>query len=231
MSYSVALLNFEGPLDLLLQLIERSELSIAEISLAQVTEQYLAYIDKLPQLDPVELHQFLELAAKLLHLKSQVLLAEQIDSELEEEISELAEQLEQYRHYQKATIYINGLLRQPMRSWQRETRANLPLEKVPDPQLDAQALNQAFRTAMSKLPVMTQESLQVEVHLEDMMVRITKQLQKQGEVHLNALMQPLRNRLEAMVLFLALLELLKSGEVSVQQHNQFDDIIIEAAKG
>ncbi len=226
MSYSVALLNFEGPLDLLLQLIERSELSITEISLAGVTEQYLAYIEELHDLDPLELNQFVELAAKLAYIKSLALLPRTDETIADEEISELAEQLEQYRHYQKATNYLNDLLRAPQRSWSRTKRESLPVEQIPDPELNIDTLSQTFADALARLPMIDSDNLQASFTIEEMMERVLSFSKQTVPASLSKLLSSCHSRTEAVVLFLALLELLKGGVLAVDQHKQFGDIII-----
>ena len=90
--------NFEGPLDLLLQLIEKEELDITEVSLLQVTEQYLDYLEKVEDKKPDELADFLLIAAKLLYIKSRVLLPE-LEMDEEENATDLAVQLKMYKKY------------------------------------------------------------------------------------------------------------------------------------
>jgi segregation and condensation protein A len=226
MSYQVALLNFEGPLDLLLQLIERSEVEITEISLASVTEQYLQHIGQLSNLDPLELNQFVELAAKLMYIKSLALLPSMESEEAEQEISELAEQLERYRHYQKATNYLNQLLRAPKRSWHREQKVSLPPDKLPDPTIDLETLNQFFQSAIARLPVNDETNLEAEVSIDQMIERIRSYVHQTVPASLSHLLRTAKTRMEALVLFLALLELIKEGTLAVEQHNQFDDIVM-----
>src|SRR3989344_5914455 len=101
--YSLKLEKFEGPLDLLLQLIERQELNITEVSLAAVTEQYLVYLSEHNDIAHEDLADFLVVAAKLLLLKSRLLLPELFVDDEEEAGTSLAEQLAVYRLYVKAS--------------------------------------------------------------------------------------------------------------------------------
>lgn len=112
-SYQVKLTDFtfEGPLDLLLQLIERNELPITEIALAQICDEYLSYIGQLAEINPSELADFLVVATRLLYLKSQALLPVQNQrngdsSETEEESEDLVEQLREYKQMKEAARFL-----------------------------------------------------------------------------------------------------------------------------
>ncbi|MBW3538022.1 segregation/condensation protein A [Candidatus Parcubacteria bacterium] len=230
MPYQVALLNFEGPLDLLLQLIERSELEITQISLADVTEQYLEYIERLNRLDPEELNRFLELASRLVYIKSLALLPGTADRVDETEISELAEQLAEYRRYQKATEYLKRLLAEGRRSWSRPPEAAardaVAAGELPaPPNLELEPLRRAFAAALAKLPpAATDATLGRTVSLTEMTERIRRWARPGRATGLGQLLRTAADRMEVLVLFLALLELVKSGHIRVSQSGQFDDI-------
>ena len=98
--YEVKLEQFQGPLDLLLQLIEKQEMDITEVSLAQVADSYIEYINQMGQLNPEEVADFLVVASKLIYIKSKVLLPE---LDLEEEGIDLEKQLKMYKEYYQAT--------------------------------------------------------------------------------------------------------------------------------
>ncbi|HSH31653.1 MAG TPA: segregation/condensation protein A [Candidatus Saccharimonadales bacterium] len=230
MTYHIALLNFEGPLDLLLQLIERSQLQITEISLAGVTEQYLAYIGQINDLHPAELNRFIELASKLIYIKSLALLPAATGPADEAELTELAEQLAEYRQYQKATAYLKSLLAQGKRSWSRPPQATMQSTEATTwlpapPNLELELLQQAFAAALAKLPpAQPNTTLSRKVSLEEMTKRIRQVMRSGRQSHLSQLVEVAADRMEALVLFLALLELVKSGQLQVSQDNQFDDI-------
>ena len=232
MTYQVALLNFEGPLDLLLQLIERSDLEITQIPLADVTSQYLDYIGQLPLLNPTELNQFLELASRLIYLKSLALLPVQAEVENDEDLTDLAEQLEQYRHYQKATRYLEQLLKGHERSWTRETSPVLPPDKLPLPTITLPHLEKAFNDAVASLPKIetTREPMEA-VSLEEMTNRIQDWLEQSEEaIALEQLFARMQTRTELVVAFIALLELTRLQTISVSQGQQFGAIIISRNK-
>ncbi|MGC8874517.1 MAG: segregation and condensation protein A, partial [Chloroflexia bacterium] len=114
--YQVDLGIFQGPLDLLLHLIEKEELDITRVALAQVTDQYLDHIARMPRRDPAELSAFLVVAVKLLWIKAQALLPRPPSSEPEEEDDgeALLRQLQEYRRYKQAA--------QQLRTWMEEGR-------------------------------------------------------------------------------------------------------------
>jgi segregation and condensation protein A len=225
MSYNVALLNFEGPLHLLLQLIEQSELAITEISLAEVTGQYLEYVNQLHNLDPAELNQFIDLAARLIHIKSQALLPTLAAPELEEDISELTAQLAEYQRYQKATEYLNRLLKSNATSWSRPATVAVP-ERMPLPTIQLPDLQQAFNEAMARLPEAVEaEYVPPAVTIEQMMDHITASV-RQRQTSVKELLAGLTSRVEAVVMFLGLLELIRHKTVSVAQETPFSDIMV-----
>lgn len=229
MPYQVALLNFEGPLDLLLQLIEKSDLEITDITISEVTSQYLTYIEQLPSINPIELNQFLDLAARLIYLKSVALLPSSASSEDLEDFTDLAEQLEQYRHYQKATQYLDQLLKQSHRSWPREAQTELPPHKLPLPNVTMQALERAFADCLAALPTPQPMSQASSISLEEMTKRMKVWLSSQSSgARLTEFIRTLADRLELTVAFIALLELVRQHMVGVSQDQLYGDIIISS---
>ncbi len=228
MAYQVALLNFEGPLDLLLQLIERSDLEITEISLSQVTGQYLTYTKQLPALEPTELNQFLELAARLIYLKSLALLPLQQSNEMTEDVADLTQQLQQYRTYQNAGRHLDGLLRQNRFSKTREITQVLPAHKLPMPNITTTLLEQSFANALANLPKTGVHPVHtIGITLIEMTERICSWLRdSNGTTPLGQFLARLTSRTELVVAFIALLELARNKTISVSQDNLFGDIII-----
>lgn len=225
MSYQVELLNFEGPLDLLMQLIERSELDVTEISLSEVTEQYLGYIDQIEDLDPEQLNWFIGLAARLLHIKSLALLPGALDQETDIEVEELKEQLERYRHYQKAAVYLHQLLERGS-SWERPVKPVVAPASLPLPRLSLVELERVFASALSRLEEEPPETVLEKVpSLEEMVLRV-EHYRRHGEGNLTQLVASCRSRIEAVVLFMAILELVRTGEIQVAQSDQFGDMIL-----
>jgi segregation and condensation protein A len=226
--YTVALLNFEGPLDLLLQLIERSDMEITEISLSDITSQYLQYIAELPALGTTELNQFLELASRLIYLKSIALLPLTPTQEIDSEISELTDQLAQYQNYQVAANYLKQLISRGGRSWPRQATPILPLKKLPMPNVNTKQLQEYFTKVMANLPESPPETTySQEITLTEMSNYLSSWLAKQSKpTPLTIFLQPFKKRQELIVSFMALLELIRLGDIIVSQEKIFGDILV-----
>lgn len=223
MGYQVELLNFEGPLDLLLQLIERSKLDVTEIALATVTEQYLLYVDSITDIQPSELNGFIEVAAKLLHIKSQALLPSFDAPEIEDNSDDLNRQLAEYRKYQTAAKLLGQRLDEGIRSWER------PVVSAPSygmPSVSLEQLRQAFQLAIKRMPAEPTAIASPKVNLGEMMDRVRLACKERLSFTLNTLTSQAHNRMELVVLFLALLELLRLKEIRVVQAQAFGDIML-----
>lgn len=224
MSYQVALLNFEGPLDLLLQLIERAEMEITNISLADLTTQYLDYIGQINGLEPDELNRFLSVAARLIYIKSLALLPQAAVAEDEEAI-DLNRQLSEYARYQKAANSLRQLLQ--LREVSYERAASPPAVERPLPKLQIDQLRQVYGQMVAKLP--QQAAVNAErLSIEQAISRLRAKLGRQTEIELAELFNDAGDRATALVFFLALLELLKNQVVAVSQDGQFQPIRVRA---
>lgn len=224
MSYQVALLNFEGPLDLLMQLIERSQLKITEIALSDITEQYLTYIEQLEDLDPLELNQFVELASKLMFIKSRELIPTLSPDETEADIeTELSQQLNRYAHYRKAAAYLEHLLSRGQQTWNRPAPIIKPA--VPPPSnLSLAELESLFRQALAHQQPAGRVQISRLPKTEELIARIEQA--NDQKISFGELLASAHSRLELVMLFSVLLELLKQQRISVHQESQFGDIII-----
>lgn len=226
--YTVALLNFEGPLDLLLQLIERSDVEITEISLSDITAQYLDYLHKLPNLGPTELNQFLELASRLIYLKSVALLPISQNPQLEVAMADLTEQLAGYQKYQSAALYLERLIQGGQQTWTRQITAQLSPSKLPLPNVSLESLQATFNKAISSLPqTYAQPPSAKTITLAQMNLRLTSWLSHQTKnATLSSFLAELTNQSELIVAFMTLLELIKQQLVTVSQNDGFGDILI-----
>lgn len=222
-SYQVALLNFEGPLDLLLQLVEGKQLDVTAISLGTVTEQYTTYLTQLETHDPSELNQFVELATRLSYIKSLALLPASRD-EGEAEVASLRQELEEYRRYKQAASYLNSLIEAGVRSHTRTpTERALPVElEAGDLSLDQLAT--AFTDVLRRLPPVA-AGMGESITLEEMSARLLGYATARPKP-LRPFLEDLADRLELIVAFLALLELTKDAQLTVSQASQFDDMMV-----
>lgn len=232
--YRVDLPDFSGPLDLLLSLIEQEEMDITKIALAQVTDQYLAHLDDLRQTDPDELSDFLVIAAKLILIKSEMLLPRPppiLAEEAEEDVGdELARQLIIYKRFKELAAHLRDVEEQGRRSFVRV----VPQIKV-EPKLipgegNIKALLAAARRAMTIKPeppaVDEMVSRQI-VTIGQQMSRIWQLIATKKQIAFQELLSQNRNKIEVIVTLLAILELIKRRIVDVGQTNHFGNIIIE----
>jgi segregation and condensation protein A len=233
--YRLALDVFEGPLDLLLHLIERQELDITAISLVQVTDQYMAYVQQLEHVDAETLADFLVIAARLLLIKSRALLPRPpaIIGEEEEDAGEaLARQLREYKRFKLVAQGLSAREAAGLMSFVRlapppRLQSHIDLEGVT---LDA--LLQAVRAALMVTPpappvndVVRPFTITVAQRARAIMERA-----QAGQVFtFRSLLAEAPSRLEIVVTLLALLELLKRRRVRVSQPELFGEIVIEAA--
>lgn len=231
MPKEVQLHNFTGPLDLLLQLIETQELPITEVSLSQVAEQFLAYLEEVEERLPEELADFLVVATKLLLIKSQALLPYlQLDQE-EEDPNELAAQLRMYKKYVQATEVIQKRLEQRQFLYPKPTTKMIP-ETVfaPPAGIGTPELRQLFIDVLARLePVVKipKTAIQKVVSLREKLGQIQQLLTKQVTMNFHELLADAKDPEEVVVTFLAILELVKQHSVAVKQEGSFANIKIQ----
>lgn len=230
--YQVVLPVFEGPLHLLLHLIEREELDITQVSLAQITNQYLDYLAQLSQRDPGNLADFLVVAAKLLLIKSRVLLPQPPALPLpeEEDVGEdLVRQLIEYRKYREAGRWLQELEERGLQSYVR--LADVPaLERSVDlGDVSLDDLLAAVREVLAiKPPAPSVNSTvpPITITIADQMVLIERETAGGRAASFRGLLERAASRLEVIVTLLALLELVKQLRVVMRQDRPFGDIQI-----
>ncbi len=228
-SYTVLLPVYEGPLDLLLELIERAELDITRISLAQVTDQYLEYLRLIPTPDLADLASFLVVAARLLQIKSEALLPRPPTRQPGEEDpgDALARQLIAYKKYKQVAVLLAEREAAGLR-----THLRLAPPPAADPKLDPTGLTlDALRRAMVEMladaargPVLDEVVRPPVVRIRDKIRLLLEALRLNGRTTFRNMLARAGSRLEIVVSFLAVLELVKRQQVVVQQAELFGDI-------
>lgn len=226
--YQVRLEKFEGPLALLLQLIEGEKLSITEISLSQVTESYLAHL-KTQKIAEEELADFLVIAAKLLLLKSKQLLPDlTLD---EEEGLGLEEQLRMYREFVEAAKKIEGLIKKKNFAFFRQ--AVLKPEGMgffPPRGFKAEKMKKVFEEVLERLRPfleLPQATLERTISIKEKIQQIQNLLRNGSVMGFQEILKNVKSRTEIIVSFLALLELVKQRTVVVSQESVFEEIVIK----
>ena len=149
-NYNIKLENFEGPLDLLLSLINESKLDISEISLAKITDQYLHYIKDNESLEIGEIADFLLIASKLIYIKSKLLLPDLINAQDEEDTKELERQLKIYKEYYEARKIIGKMILKKNFSYSRTTKlVKIKKSFIPPEKLKIEELEKRFEKLTS----------------------------------------------------------------------------------
>ncbi len=229
--YTVKIGQFEGPLDLLLNLIEKEKLDITEISLAQVTDEFLSYIQN-SQVSPQELVEFLAVACQLLWLKSKFLLPE-LFSEEEQEESSLVLKLKIYQTYREAGKKISKLNRENKFSLSRQNWPSDILQKLNfSLNITPSLLERELKRMLSVL-ASAKEKQAVHLRLKTISLKkkigeILSLLSQKRFLVLNKVFEKKRKE-EIIVLILAVLELSKRRMVSIEQKELFSPITVTKA--
>ena len=231
-SYSVETPVYEGPLDLLLQLIERAELDITRLSLALVTDQFLQYIRNLPDKLAEEVSAFLVIAARLVQIKSEALLPRPPMREAGEEDpgDALARQLIIYKRYRQIADQLGQRETAGMHTYLRLAPPPMIEETVDMSGLTLDDLIMAAQAILSQarnLPGLNGVVPPPRVTIREKVTLITRILRQNKQVTFRSLLQAHSDRLEIVVTFLAVLELIKRHLVQVSQGGLFGDISIE----
>lgn len=231
MTYAVRLEQFEGPLELLLQLIEKEKLDITRVSLAKVADQYLDYLRQEQSLPLESLAQFLSIAARLILLKSRALLPLLVFTEEEEEsLVDLEWQLREYARYREASQTLGRLFAEHQVSYPRERTLRFAEGMFfPPEELSMSDLETAFITVLGTMtfspPLEETEMAQV-IKIEEKMELFRQTLLERVETSFQSLTATVNNRVELIVSFLALLQLIKERVVQVEQKEFFGEIAI-----
>jgi segregation and condensation protein A len=230
--YTVATPIYEGPLDLLLQLIERDELDITKVSLARVTNPFLDYVRQLEKHQADQVSIFLTVAARLMQIKSEALLPRPVEREPGEEDpgEELIRQLLAYKRYKEIASILEERESIGLRTFVR-----LAPPPKGDPQLDLSGMTVddltlaafAVYTALARIQPINNIVRAPRVTLRDKIGQIVEKLQVGQKTTFKKLVGKHPNRLDVVVTFLAMLELIKQFRIRATQEKLFSEIEIE----
>ncbi len=226
------LLQFEGPLDLLLSLIEERKLDITQIALAEVTEQFLGYIKHLEKIDPTVLADYLAIAAKLLVIKSRAILPSlEIEKEEEEDIGiDLESRLLLYKQFKEVAKYLKKLDNRKTQSFTRNLIFAEKINFYPDPDITTKKLHSAILHVLSglkELDNLPKAKIKEVISIQEKIDHLKKYLSQQVETKLSDLLKTAKNKTEIIVTFLALLELIKQKIFTADQEALFTDVVIK----
>ncbi len=232
--YQVELDLFRGPLYLLLQLIERAELDITAVSLAQVTGQFLAYVQKIQEMDLRPLADFMVVASRLIYIKSRALLPGQ--QEVEEEGEEeddgeaLARRIREYKLFRDKAAYLSELLSQKRQMFVRPAASPAINRRLELDGVDKWSLRDAIRAVergerpeISEVHIVTPHPITIHQQIG----RLKRLLGRVKKLSFRRFIRRARSRTEIVVSFLAVLEMIRRREVKAEQEKPFGDILLE----
>jgi len=227
----VALDAFSGPLDLLLHLIQRDEIDIYDIPIAHITAQYLGHLELMQELDLEIAGEYIVMAASLIRIKAQMLLPSPSKEEAAEEVDpreELVRRLVEYRKFKMAAEFLREHeARRAARFARSVDLPELPPEEHPIGDVSVFDLVSLLKRLVERLPEDATHDVDLEpVHLEDRMELLRARLLVQREVAFSEYVKDMRTRLGLVVSFMAILELMKLGEVFTRQEATFGEIYI-----
>ena len=236
-AFALDLPRFQGPLALLLHLIERRELDITEVSLVAVAEQYLAHVRAGDGIDLGALASFISMGARLLLLKSRALLPpdpdEGEDEDEDRDPQSLLDALVEYRRYRRAAEHLRGLEDEHRSAYRREAA---PPEVPPASGLDGVTTDQLyalFRDALARLPkeAPPPELERESVLLRDRVALLAERLERERTVSFRELIGAATSRLVVIVDFLAVLDLIRRGFLEARQDGAFGEITLARIEG
>ena len=245
MGIPVKLQVFEGPLDLLLHLIDKNKIDIYDIPIVEITNQYMEYIRAMQEKDLNIMSEFLLMAATLLDIKCKMLLPVEVNEEGEEEDprQELVEKLLQYKMYKYMSYELKDRQLDGERLLFKEETLPDEVKEYKEPvNLDAllegvtlSKLHAVFQDVMKKQynkidPVRSVfgKIEKEEVTVEEKMDYLQEYIQSHRQFRFRELLQKQSSKIQIVVTFLAILELMKTGMIVVEQENTFDEIVITA---
>ncbi len=227
MNYQVTTGDFDGPLALLLSLIEKRELDISQVSLASITEEYVKHIEEVEVIAPNELADFLVIASRLLYIKSKALLPE-IELEMDEEGVGLADQLRMYQKYAKAAERLEAMLMDGSEAY-KGPRMQVMIEEFSPPEaLSTNDLRDSITSLIQRVKPyveLPQRMMERTITVEEKITSLKKNIARKAKAYFHELAHN-GSRSDLVTSFLALLELLKQNIVRVEQQNIFEDIAI-----
>lgn len=232
--FSIKTTVFEGPLELLLDLVEKRKLLINDISLASVTDEYMRHVSEMQEMSLPNTTQFISLAATLLLVKSKSLLPVlELSEEEETSIEDLEERLKKYRVIRDAAVTIQAAFGGKIMYAPQFTPPKEPIF-IPDGLCSLTSLSEAITNVIRDLPKKenpAKAKIKVLISLEEMMDKLKARITANMNTKFSELHAGEKEKKVVIVGFLAILELFKQGNLIVNQYSRFSDIEIELDRG
>ncbi|MGE5493878.1 MAG: segregation and condensation protein A [Burkholderiales bacterium] len=235
--YKVQIEQFEGPLDLLLHLINKACIDIEDIFVSEVTGQYLSYVSSIPGLSMDSASEFIEMAALLVYIKSRMILpfgdGDEEDEEEEDPEQELIERLKTYKMFKDVCPVLKEYEEKGLRVYYKlPEELALFGERIEIEEIQLQDLVDAYAGVMERIPDGNVERIEeVEIRQDSFTIKertafILKKLSEMSTATFFSLFSEARSRMEVAVTFVALLELVHQSVVRISQKNSYEDIYI-----
>ena len=243
MAIPIKLEAFEGPLDLLLHLIDKNKVDIYDIPIVEITEQYLEYIKQMEESDMNVMSEFLVMAATLIDIKCRMLLPKEVNEEGEEEDprAELVQKLLEYKMYKYMSFELRDRQVDAERTMYRAQ--NLPEEVASYRQpinyeelvgdMTLNKLHEIFKSVIRKQedkidPIRSQYGKieKDEIDMDVKMLYVEAYAREHKSFSFRKLLEKQSSKMELIVTFLIILELMRTGKIAISQEGIFDDIII-----
>ena len=233
MSYKIHLDNFEGPLDLLLYFIRRDELDIYDIPIAKITRDFINVIEEWKKLNILIAGDFIVMASTLMRIKARIMIPRpdiDEDGEIIDPRTELMQQLINYRRYRDAAGMLENLAIERKNFIPRQFKQEVTTDENSElgiyfRDISLYELARLFKVAMENRPVISQFELNREpIKLEKQKELIMKFFDGEGRIKLNNLISTLKSKMEIIVTFLAVLDLVKEGICTITQSEIFGQI-------
>ncbi len=226
--------KFEGPLELLLELIDKQKLSISEISLAEVADKYVRHIKELGAIEPEPLAEFLVVAAQLMLIKSRSLLPRlELGPEEEASAGELEERLRAYHAIREQAALLRRAASSGGRVVSREAWLGREVTFAPPERFELVAMAETYQRMLNSLPVLrrlAEKTLERVVSLQEKIEHIRQTLHGSLAKTFSELTGDAREKVDVIVSFLALLELARIRMIDVDQGKAFEEITIRPAR-
>ncbi|MBQ8592582.1 MAG: segregation/condensation protein A [Lachnospiraceae bacterium] len=243
MAISVKLQVFEGPLDLLLHLIDKNKIDIYDIPIVEITEQYLDYIKQMQTEDMNIMSEFLVMAATLLDIKCKMLLPAEVNEEGEEEDprAELVQKLLEYKMYKYMSFELKDRQVDAGRNLYKEQTLPPEVEQYRQPidyeelvgDMNLSKLHEIFKSVIKKQedkidPIRSQYGKieKDEVNMDAKVLYVEDYIKIHKKFSFRQLLEKQNSKMEVIVTFLVILELMKVGKINIEQEDIFDDIMI-----
>ena len=233
MAYQVKLENFEGPMDLLLYFIRRDELDIYDIPIGQITKDFVDMIEEWKRMNMLIAGEFIVMAASLMRVKAKMMIPRpELDDEgvIIDPRTELMQQLIDYKRFRDAAEMLDSIAGERSHVVPRQFEQDIKVldgDKIGTLLRDVTLydLARVFKEAMENRPVMSQFELNREpIKLEQQKEFLFKYFDGDGRLKFSTLLNNLKTRLEIIVTFLAILDLVREGTCTIEQNDVFDDI-------